>query len=65
MSPLCRRPFLYALYVPLTARFATRQIPGWITHWMETHVSAIKKICRPRPIYTGDREREFVSLHKL
>ncbi|MBI2826464.1 MAG: citrate synthase [Planctomycetia bacterium] len=47
-----------------TVLFAIGRLPGWIAHWMEMHASPTKKICRPRQIYTGPREREFVPLHK-
>jgi citrate synthase len=47
-----------------TALFAIGRLPGWIAHWMEMHESPTKKIARPRQIYTGPREREFVPLEK-
>jgi citrate synthase len=47
-----------------TALFAIGRLPGWIAHWMEMHESPTKKICRPRQIYTGALEREFVPLDK-
>jgi len=47
-----------------TALFAIGRLPGWIAHWMEMHASPTKKICRPRQIYTGPTEREFVPLDK-
>jgi citrate synthase len=47
-----------------TVLFAIGRLPGWIAHWKEMHESPTKKICRPRQIYTGPNEREFVPLEK-
>ncbi len=47
-----------------TVLFAMGRLPGWIAHWMEMHHSPTKRICRPRQIYTGPREREYVPLEK-
>lgn len=47
--------------VPMfTVLFALGRLPGWIAHWMEMRRSPSKKICRPRQIYTGPKERDFV-----
>jgi len=49
--------------VPMfTVLFAIGRLPGWIAHWRELHASPTKKICRPRQIYTGENERDFVPL---
>jgi citrate synthase len=47
-----------------TVLFAIGRLPGWIAHWKEMHESPAKKICRPRQIYVGPRQREFVPLEK-
>jgi citrate synthase len=47
-----------------TVLFAIGRLPGWIAHWKEMHESPSKKICRPRQVYTGPREREFVPLER-
>jgi citrate synthase len=47
-----------------TVLFAIGRLPGWIAHWTEMHESPTKKICRPRQIYTGPTEREFIPLEK-
>jgi citrate synthase len=47
-----------------TVLFAIGRLPGWIAHWKEMHASPTKKICRPRQIYTGPTEREFVPMDK-
>src|SRR5690606_24827933 len=43
-----------------TVLFAIGRLPGWIAHWKEMHESPNKRICRPRQIYTGPLERDFV-----
>ena len=56
-----------AMGIPVTmftALFAIGRLPGWIAHWMEMHASPNKKICRPRQIYTGPVEREFLPIEK-
>lgn len=47
-----------------TVLFSIGRLPGWIAHWREMHLSPNKKIGRPRQIYTGPTEREFVPLDK-
>ena len=44
-----------------TVLFSLGRLPGWISHWLEMHNSA-SKIGRPRQIYTGHTEREYVAL---
>jgi len=43
-----------------TVLFAIGRLPGWIAHWREMQSSPSKRICRPRQIYTGPKERAFV-----
>ena len=47
-----------------TVLFAIGRLPGWISHWKEMHASPTKRICRPRQIYTGSVERDFVPIDK-
>jgi citrate synthase len=47
-----------------TVLFAMGRLPGWIAHWKEMHESSTKRICRPRQVYTGANEREFVEIDK-
>ena len=47
-----------------TVLFAIGRLPGWIAHWREMHQSPTKRICRPRQVYTGENEREFVPIEK-
>ncbi len=56
-----------ALGIPeqmFTVLFAMGRLPGWIAHWMEMHHSPHKRICRPRQVYTGPTQREYVPRNK-
>jgi len=44
----------------LTVMFAIGRLPGWIAHWKETFEDTAGKIYRPRQIYTGPAQRQFV-----
>ena len=44
-----------------TVLFSLGRLPGWIAHWLEMG-NGISKIGRPRQIYTGETERDYVSL---
>jgi citrate synthase len=44
-----------------TVMFALGRLPGWIAHWKEM-VSEPGKIHRPRQIYTGETERDYVPI---
>ncbi len=47
--------------VPMfTVLFAMGRLPGWIAHWLEMHQNPSTKICRPRQIYVGEGNREFI-----
>jgi len=46
-----------------TALFAIGRLPGWIAHWMELHEDR-QAIGRPRQIYTGPTQREFVPIEE-
>lgn len=57
---------LKAIGIPtamFTVIFALARTVGWISHWLEMH-SAPYKISRPRQLYTGATERDFVELDK-
>lgn len=45
-----------------TVMFALGRLPGWIAHWKEQHDDPTARINRPRQIYTGATERNFVSI---
>jgi citrate synthase len=57
---------LSALGIPVnmfTVMFAMGRIPGWIAHWKEVHEHG-QRIYRPRQIYTGSRERDYVPMEQ-
>ncbi|WP_305094061.1 citrate synthase [Prescottella sp. R16] len=45
-----------------TVLFALGRLPGWIAHWREMHEDPATKIGRPRQIYTGYTQRDYVDL---
>ena len=47
-----------------TVLFALGRLPGWIAQWSEMMADPTTKIGRPRQLYTGEAEREFVTLDK-
>ncbi len=47
-----------------TVLFAIGRLPGWIAQWHEMINDKQTKIGRPRQVYTGPTEREFVPLEK-
>jgi len=54
-----------ALEIPtemFTVIFAIPRTAGWIAQWMEMSDDPEQKIARPRQVYTGDREREYVPV---
>ena len=54
-----------ALKVPpemFTVLFAVPRTAGWCAQWLEGVTDPEQKITRPRQIYTGHRERDFVPL---
>ena len=56
---------LRAIGIPVnmfTVIFAIGRLPGWIAHWAEQNVSASPRIARPRQVYTGNLETQYVSL---
>jgi len=58
--------FIYrAIGIPtdmFTVMFALGRLPGWIAHWKEMVSDAKTRISRPRQIYTGETERDFVPM---
>ena len=55
-----------ALGIPtdmFTVMFALGRLPGWIAQWKEMRENN-EPIGRPRQIYTGANEREYVSMNK-
>jgi citrate synthase len=45
-----------------TVIFAIPRTAGWVSQWMEMQEDPEKKIARPRQIYTGERELEYVPI---
>jgi citrate synthase len=56
-----------ALGIPVemfTVMFALGRLPGWIAQWKEMREDPKMRINRPRQIYTGATERDYVELGK-
>jgi citrate synthase len=54
-----------ALEIPtemFTVIFAIPRTAGWVAQWMEMQEDPEKKIARPRQIYTGERQRDYVPV---
>ena len=47
-----------------TVLFAIGRMPGWIAHWQEVHSNPDVRISRPRQIYTGQAQRDYLPLDK-
>ena len=45
-----------------TVMFALGRLPGWIAHWKELRNDPTSRINRPRQIYTGENERNYVPI---
>jgi citrate synthase len=56
---------LRAMGLPLnmfTVMFAIGRLPGWISQWMESMEDPDWKLHRPRQIYTGLLERDYIPI---
>jgi citrate synthase len=56
-----------ALNIPtemFTVMFAIPRTSGWMAQWLEMITSEGRKISRPRQIYTGERERDYVPIDR-
>ena len=56
-----------ALDIPMemfTVMFAIPRVSGWLAQWQEMLDDPDQKISRPRQIYTGARERNYVDVGK-
>jgi citrate synthase len=54
-----------ALNIPtemFTVMFAIPRTSGWMAQWLEMITDENRKIARPRQIYTGKRQREYVPI---
>lgn len=57
---------LRAIGIPtnmFTVMFALGRLPGWIAQWRESTDDPHWKISRPRQIYTGSLEYDYVPIH--
>jgi citrate synthase len=45
-----------------TVLFALGRLPGWIAQWGEMMADPNNKIGRPRQLYTGEAERQFIPI---
>ena len=56
-----------ALGIPVqmfTVMFALGRLPGWIAHWKEMIEDQGTKIGRPRQIYTGPKQSQYVPMEQ-
>jgi len=56
-----------ALQIPtemFTVIFAIPRTSGWVAQWMELNDDPEQKIARPRQIYTGERDRDFIPIEE-
>jgi citrate synthase len=56
-----------ALRIPtnmFTVMFAIGRLPGWLAHWKEMHEDPSTKIGRPRQIYTGPINADYVPIEQ-
>jgi citrate synthase len=47
-----------------TVMFAIARTAGWVAHWLEMIGDPAMKIGRPRQLYTGPTQRDYVELEK-
>jgi citrate synthase len=47
-----------------TVLFAIGRLPGWLAHYKEMLHDPATKIARPRQVYTGPVERDFLAMEK-
>jgi len=56
-----------ALQIPtnmFTVIFAIPRTSGWVAQWMEMLDDEDTKIARPRQVYTGERDRDYVPIEQ-
>jgi len=56
---------LRAMGIPtdmFTVCFAIGRLPGWIAQWKEQHEDADSRIIRPRQVYTGPNQADYVPI---
>ncbi len=47
-----------------TVMFAMGRLPGWIAQWLEMKADPSGRIYRPRQIYVGPTERNYVPIEQ-
>jgi citrate synthase len=47
-----------------TVCFAIGRLPGWIAQWKEQHDDPTSKILRPRQVYIGPNQKDYVPIEK-
>jgi citrate synthase len=45
-----------------TVLFAVARTVGWISQWQEMMEDPLQRIGRPRQVYTGHTQRDYVSV---
>jgi len=58
---------LRAIGIPtnmFTVMFAIGRLPGWISQWKESMDDPNWKLSRPRQIYIGPQENEYVPINQ-
>jgi len=58
---------LRAIGIPtnmFTVLFAIGRLPGWIAQWKESQDDPNWKLCRPRQIYTGPPQTDYIPIDK-
>ena len=58
---------LRAMGIPtdmFTVMFAIGRMPGWIAQWKEQHFAEDAKIIRPRQLYVGNPQTNYVEIEK-
>jgi len=56
-----------ALGIPVnmfTVMFAIARTAGWTSHWLEMKDEPVQRIARPRQLYVGVPQREYIPLEK-
>ena len=56
-----------ALGIPrsmFTVMFALARTAGWVAHWLEMIADPAMKIGRPRQLYRGPTQRDYVPIDK-
>jgi citrate synthase len=44
--------------------FAIARAVGWVAHWQEMIVDPKRRIGRPRQLYTGPAQRDYVPIER-